>query len=80
MAAPKQDYTVAEAQRELPALIDRVQAGEAVRIKKRGRVIAQVQPVDTVGRAGARVLGGMRGTAVLHDDLIEPLDEPWDAA
>lgn len=54
-------YTVTEAQRALPELVERVKEGEALPIRQ-------------------RVLGGMRGTAVMHDDLVAPLDGPWDAS
>lgn len=79
MGNPKRDYTVTEAQREFPAILERAVGGEAVAIRRRGRVVAQVAPVGEVGRAGARILGGMRDTAVMRDDLIAPLSEPWES-
>lgn len=80
MAATKREYSVTEAQRALPSIVEQAASGESVTIRKRGRPVAQVAPVGAVGRSGARVLGGMRGTAVMNDDLIEPLDEPWESA
>lgn len=51
--------------------------GEPVIITKNGRPVARlVAYQETVGS----LFGAHRGSVTMHDDLIDPLDEPWDAA
>lgn len=38
------DYSIAEAKNQLPKLVDRAIAGEAVSITRRGKVVARIVP------------------------------------
>lgn len=79
MASNKREYTEGEAQKRMKDLVDRVQGGEVIAIRRRGSVVAVLAPVGGPGGSGRRTLGGMRATATLHDDLVEPTGEAWDA-
>jgi prevent-host-death family protein len=39
------DYSIAEAKNNLPKLVDRAAAGEAVTITRRGKAVAKIVPV-----------------------------------
>lgn len=72
--APKHDFTVAQAQEELPALLERVERGEVIAVRDHGRVIAELRP------AGANRLpfGCMASTGRVIGDIVSPLLEDWD--
>ena len=55
------------------ALLDEVEAtGQAIVVSKRGRPVARVVPiVDEVP--------DLRGSVVVQNDLLSPIDEDWDA-
>jgi prevent-host-death family protein len=40
------DYSISDAKNQLPKLIDRMLAGEAVTITRRGRAVARVVPIE----------------------------------
>lgn len=79
MPLPKREFTVDEAQAQLPELVQRVEAGETLILTAHGEPIAAVRPLEATDRKRLRTLGGLRGTATYQDDLIAPLDEPWEA-
>ena len=50
---------------------------ERITITKRGRAIAQLVPMEV---PLGEVLGGGRGTGVIHGDLLAPLaEDDWEA-
>lgn len=60
------------------AIIDQVHRGRTpVVITLRGRPVARIVPVE---EEQPSLFGFARGTITVHGNLIEPLDEPWEAA
>lgn len=60
------------------SLMDEVRAkGTRIVITKRGKPVAELVPVEK--EAPVDLFGCMKGTAIAHGDLIEPLDVHWDA-
>ena len=58
-------------------LMDRVQAShESVVITKRGKAVAKLVPVDEEPR---RLFGFLKDSVIAEKDIIEPIDEEWDA-
>jgi len=59
------------------ALMDEVRdrGGEYI-ITKRGAPVARLVPIRTKRRP---LLGSMKGTVKVLGDIVNPLDEPWDA-
>jgi prevent-host-death family protein len=57
-------------------LMDEVEAtGEAVVVTKNGRPVSKLVPV----REHRSLFGAMEGSIVMHDDLIAPVGETWEA-
>lgn len=52
-------YSVAEAKNNLPKLLDRMLAGEAVTITRRGKPIARLEPAEAAEPMDARTDGPM---------------------
>jgi len=48
---------------------------EEVIITKRGRPVAKLVPI----RPDGTLFGAMAGSVARQDDLISPIDEPWEA-
>jgi antitoxin (DNA-binding transcriptional repressor) of toxin-antitoxin stability system len=67
--------TLAKAKAGLSAIIDRVEAGEAVAISRRHRIVAEVRPVRPPHRADRRPYGLCRGKFVVPRDFDAPLPE-----
>jgi prevent-host-death family protein len=63
------------------AVLERVRVtGQRIVITRRGEPVAEVGPPPTPPPA-ADWLGALRGTAIIHDDLIAPVVSPeeWEA-
>jgi prevent-host-death family protein len=61
-----------EAKTHLSKLLEKVEHGQVYRITRRGRVIAELRPVD---RASRLSFGSDRGAIVIGDDFDAPLAE-----
>jgi len=48
---------------------------EEVIITKRGRPVARLVPIRPAGA----LFGAMAGSVARQDDLVSPIDEPWEA-
>lgn len=60
-------------------LMDHVQqSGEEIIITKHGKPVAKLVPVDNVGPQKS-LYGYMKGTAETFGDIVEPIDEIWNA-
>jgi prevent-host-death family protein len=60
------------------SLLDEVQSSRTgIVITKRGRPVARLVPVDE--EIQEPLFGRMRGTISISGDIIEPVDETWDA-
>ncbi len=51
-------------------------SGESLTITKRGRPVARLVPLA----ASVPLFGALKGSVTSQQDLIEPLDDIWDAA
>lgn len=59
-------------------LMDQVaRTGRSVTITKRGKPVARLAPLSAPGGA---LLGAHRGQIEVLEDIIEPVDVPWEAA
>ena len=70
---------VTELRQNLPAYLARVQAGEAVEVTVRGRVIARIVPEGDQQAAARKRLKALRGKARITGNIMEPSGEVWDA-
>ena len=61
-------------QRNLPAYLERVEAGETLVIIRSGKPVAEVKPVDLAGEA-LRPFGLCAGEFTVPDDFDSPLPE-----
>lgn len=67
--------TPEELGREPLHLLERVEAGERIRIVRGTRVVAEFAPVSPAGRLGQRPFGLAAGQFRLPDDFDAPLPE-----
>ncbi|MEX2571601.1 MAG: type II toxin-antitoxin system prevent-host-death family antitoxin [Gemmatimonadota bacterium] len=59
--------------------IDRVsQAREVIVVTRYGKPIMKLSPVDEAEEAPG-VFGILSGTVTVHDDIIAPIDDVWEA-
>ena len=71
------ELTVSEFESRFRQVVDDVQARhEEVLITRDGRAVAKLVPMDA---AAPGLFGRLAGSVQIHGDLIEPLDEAWDA-
>jgi len=61
-------------QRDPAAMIDRIEAGETLRVLRSGRAVAELRPIATTPTA-LRPLGLCAGEFVVPDDFDGPLPE-----
>lgn len=61
-----------EAKTRLSELLDKVSRGRTYRITKRGRVVAELRPIEAVPRPR---FGDERGQIVMSDDFDAPLPD-----
>ena len=74
-----QEVSVSEFRNHLPEYLNRIEAGEAIWITRRGRIVARVDPVRDL-RAEAKLrLSSLRGAARVGD-VVTPLDVAWEAS
>jgi prevent-host-death family protein len=72
--------TVALSEIEWPTLLEEVQKGqEEVVVTKDGQPIAKVVPIGFAAQRRLRSLEELRGSVTVLGDIVEPLDEEWDA-
>ena len=79
MPLPTREFTVEVAQAQLSELVERAKAGETVILSDHGVPVAQLQPLITSDQKRVRILGAMRGTVIFKDDVIAPIDVPWES-
>lgn len=70
---------VTELRQNLRAYPARVQAGEALEVTVRGRVIARIVPEQDRQAAARKWLKKLRGKARITGDIMSPSGEVWDA-
>lgn len=61
----------------LKLMDDVARTHEPLVITKHGRPVARVVPLED--REPASLFGYMAGTAILHGDIVAPLDVAWEA-
>lgn len=69
---------ITELRQNLPAYLARVQAGEAVEVTVRGRVIARIVPEEDRQAAARKRLKALRKTARIGD-IMSPSGDVWNA-
>ena len=77
---PIETIAISEFKATCLAVLERVRrTGASVVVTKRGEPVAEINPPSVIA-TGEGWLGGMRGTATLADDLIEPAlpAKDWD--
>jgi antitoxin (DNA-binding transcriptional repressor) of toxin-antitoxin stability system len=68
--------TINDLQRDLAALLDRVEAGEHIAVAREGRVIAEIRPLESASpRQTLRPIGLAAGQFVVPEDFDAPLSE-----
>jgi prevent-host-death family protein len=61
------------------AYLDQVAQGrKEIIVTRHGRPIARLSPVETAGE-NRESFGWMAGTVTIHEDIISPLEEKWEA-
>ena len=65
--------SVSHLRQHLPSYLKRVQAGEAIQITSRGRVIARLEAEHDPGLDARRWLDGLKGRVALVD-VLSPLE------
>ncbi|MBI2682789.1 MAG: type II toxin-antitoxin system prevent-host-death family antitoxin [Acidobacteriales bacterium] len=76
-----EEISVSKAKATFLALVEEVsKSGKAVRVTKRGKVIAVIEPVRSA-MDRRKWLGSMRGTAKILGDIVGPIidENDWDA-
>ena len=66
--------SINEIEQNLPAYLQRVEAGETIVIVKAGRAIAEIKPVVSTSKQ-LRPFGLCAGEFIVPDDFDEPLPE-----
>ena len=59
----------------LSLMDDVAQSGEEIVVTKNGKPVSRLVPIK---QRPKQVFGLHRGMWQLHDDLVEPVNEPWD--
>lgn len=68
--------SAAEVVQSFDALLDDVaEHGDEVLVEKNGRIVARLVP----GEGDEVTLASMRGRLRILGDIVEPLEEPWEA-
>lgn len=78
MSSEVHDLSVRELRAQLGPMLDRVEEGAHVVIRRNGRVVARIVPE----RLGDEVASGnpLKGSVVaMADDFDDPLDDQWEA-
>ena len=70
---------ITELRRNLPRLLDRVEAGESVAITRRGKLIARIEATTDARTAARAALRAARAHARVGD-VETPIDVDWEAA
>jgi prevent-host-death family protein len=59
-------------------LMDEVnETGEEIVVKKRGKPVVELVPLQPLGCRGKVFFGAMKGTATIHSDIIGPFFDDW---
>lgn len=66
---------VHEVKAQLSSILDRVEAGETVRLARRNKVIAEIRPVAAEKPQGKRPIGLMKGRFEVPDSFFDPLPD-----
>ncbi len=75
--SPSTAITAAEFKERCLKLMDDVQAsGRSLIITKRGKPVAKLVPFE---ESVLEPFGHLAGTVTVHGDIIEPIDEIWNA-
>jgi prevent-host-death family protein len=72
------EVSITELRSNLPAWIDRVVRGEALRVTRRGRVVARIEPSDDHRTAAREELTRLRQVARVGD-VESPVDAAWES-
>ena len=67
---------VHEAKTHLSRLLESVAEGEEIIIARAGKPVAKLVPADDEPPA---LFGFLKGSVIVKDDIIEPVDVTWDA-
>ena len=70
--------SMAELRQRLAHYLDRVEQGERIQIKRRGKVIATMEPSLAAGETAGQRLRLLRKQARIGD-VVSPLGEKWEA-
>jgi prevent-host-death family protein len=62
-----EDISVTEFRKHLPAYLKRAQAGEPIRLTRRGQVVARVIAEEDPAEAARKRLFALRGTMIVGD-------------
>jgi prevent-host-death family protein len=71
---PMSSVTLQDLERDLPALLDRVAAGECLVVVRAGRPVAELRPLD-VAPSAPRPFGLSAGVFAVPDDFDAPLPD-----
>lgn len=76
-----EEMAISKFKSECLAVVERVRrTRKPIRITKRGKPVAEVQPVVDEKRKGGLPFGCMKGTGRILGDIVSPSSEPedWD--
>jgi prevent-host-death family protein len=72
------EVSITELRSNLPGWIDRVVRGEALRVTRRGRVVARIEPTVDPRDAAREGLANLREVARVGD-VVSPVDVSWES-
>lgn len=70
--------SITELRRRLPELLGRVEDGGEVRVTRRGKLVARIQPAEDARTEAQATLARLRERAVIGD-VESPIDADWEA-
>ena len=61
-------------------LMDQVkETHEEIVVTKYGKPVVKVVPIDDANAPARPLMGYLQGAVVIHEDIVEPTGEVWDA-
>ncbi|MGX6447733.1 type II toxin-antitoxin system Phd/YefM family antitoxin [Patulibacter sp. S7RM1-6] len=72
-----ENASISEAKTQLSRLIAAAERGEDVTIRRGGRPVVRLVPIDPPGATRRRVVGALEGRIVVNDD-VDVLGPEWD--
>ena len=67
--------SIEEIKRNLPAFLQRIEAGEKFLILKSGKPLAEIKPISSASEKSLRPAGLCAGEFVVPDDFDDPLPD-----